>query len=169
MPHSGRYRAPSSASETDSSYDDAREVEGLLSILSPHPTPSHSYAHTPEGQFQPLTIQSMSTPMDTEMPGGMGTSQGKGKSPEPPTNPVGRYFDQTSRGRGEESPILGDSGDPDPGTGTIPVPAPTPIIRSSKKKHIKKLEDFTDVKNWDKFKHQEFLYYEEYEDEFGSS
>ena len=31
----------------------------------------------------------------------------------------------------------------------------------------KKPKDFTDAKNWDKFKRQEFLYYEEYEDKFG--
>ena len=93
-PSRGRYHAPSSASETDSSYDDAREVEGLLSILSPNPSPSNLYAHTPEEWFQSLIVQSMSDPMDTP-------------------------------------------------------------------------KDFTDAKNWDKFKHQEFLYYEEYEDKFG--
>ena len=131
-PARGRYRAPSSAS-SDSSYDDAREVEGLLSITSPHssplnplsvlspnPTPSHPYAHTPEERFQSLTIQSMSTPMETEMPGGMGETHGKGKSPEPPKGSVGRYFDQTSRGRRETSPMPGGSGDPDPGAVITP-------------------------------------------------
>ena len=165
MPRSGRYRTPSSASETDSSYDDAREVEGLLSILSPNPTPSHSYAHTPEGQFQSLNIQSMLTPMDTEMPGGMRESHGKGKSPEPPSGSVGRYFDQTSQGWRETSPVPGGSGDPDPGTGTSPVRPPR--IDPLKKKHIKKPEDFIDAKNWEKFKQQEFLYYKEYFNEFG--
>jgi hypothetical protein len=36
----------------------------------------------------------------------------------------------------------------------------------SKKKHIQKPENFTDPKDWDKFKQQEFLYYKEYEDDF---
>ena len=42
----------------------------------------------------------------------------------------------------------------------------TTPTEKSKKKHIKKLEDFTNAKDWDKFKCQEFLYYKDYEDEF---
>ena len=96
-PHSGRYRAPSSTSETDSSYNDAREVEGLLSVLSPNPSPSNSYAHTPEGQFQSLAVQSMSVPMETEMPGGLEKTHNKGKTPEPPKrNPYEEVFEDTS-------------------------------------------------------------------------
>ena len=55
----------------------------------------------------------------------------------------------------------GGSGTPSQGTRV------TTTAGGSKKKHIKKPEDFTDAKNWDKFKHQEFLYYKEYEEEFG--
>ena len=105
--------------------------------------------------------------METEMPGGMGENRGKGKSPEPPRGSVGRYFDQTSRGRREASPIPGGSGDPDPGAAITPPRTPPLPPRDAKKKHIKKPEDFTDAKNWDKFKRQEFLYYEEYFNEFG--
>jgi hypothetical protein len=50
-----------------------------------------------------------------------------------------------------------------PGTGTDPVvylPAP------SKKRHIRKLENFTNPKDRDKFKRQEFLYYKEFRDDF---
>ena len=109
----------------------------------------------------------MSTPMETEMPGGMGGTGGKGKSPEPPRGSVGRYFDQTSRGRRETSPIPGGSGDPNPGAEITPSRTPSILPRDTKKKHIKKPEDFTDAKNWDKFKRQEFLYFEEYFNEFG--
>ena len=100
--------------------------------------------------------------MGTRMPGEMEERWGKGKSPEPPIDPVGRYFDQASRGRRGESPALGGSGDPPPVTTTTPITSGNP-----KKKHIKQPEDFTDAKNWNKFKRQEFLYYKEYEDEFG--
>ena len=51
---------------------------------------------------------------------------------------------------------------PGPGTGVV---APQ---GSFKKKHIKKPEDFINTKDWDKFKCQEFLYYEEYKDKFTS-
>ena len=101
----------------------------------------------------------MSILMDTGMPGRMEESQGKGKTPEPPTNPASQFFEEH----------LGRRGSPAPGGRDSPGPRTTAAIPTggSKKKHIKKPEDFTDAKNWDKFKHQEFLYHEEYEDEFG--
>ena len=156
MPCTGRYHTPSSASETNSSYDDAREVEGLLSILSPNPSPSNSYAHTPEGQFQALA---MSTSMDTEMPGGIGESSTTRRSPDPPTDPVARYFEEGLGRPRCEPPAPGGSGTPGP-------TAPAVTTGGSTKKHIKKPEDFTDTKDWETFKHQEFLYCEEYRAEF---
>ena len=104
--------------------------------------------------------------MDTEMPGGMGTSQDKGKGPEPPVNPYQEVFDQAAKDR-LKPPAPGGSGDPDPGAGITPPRTPPLPTRDVRKKHIKKPEDFMDTKNWDKFKHQKFLYYEEYFNEFG--
>ena len=65
---------------------------------------------------------------------------------------------EETRNRGNPTP--GGSRIPDPGADT------TTPTGGSKKKHITKLEDFTDTKDWEKFKCQEFLYYMEYEDEF---
>jgi hypothetical protein len=82
----GRYRAPSfSASSQGSSYDDAEEVEDLLSVLSP----AQSHTHTPEGCFESLTAQMMTQMVtmdvkETGMPGGMKSSEGKGKGTEVP-------------------------------------------------------------------------------------
>ena len=55
----------------------------------------------------------------------------------------------------------GGSGGAGPGPGT----GVTTPQRLSKKKHIKKPQDFTDTKDWDNFKQHEFLYYEEYEED----
>ena len=52
------------------------------------------------------------------------------------------------------------------GGGFGPGADTTTAMGGSKKKHIKKPEDFIDAKDWDKFKRQEFLYYEEYENNF---
>ena len=105
----------------------------------------------------------MSVPMETGMPGAMEEDQTKGKGPEPRRqDPSGFFAEALGRGLGRDSPAPGGSGDPGPTAVTA-----TPAVISGKKKHIKKPEDFTDAKNWDKFKRQEFLYYEEYEDEFG--
>jgi hypothetical protein len=102
---------------------------------------------------------------ETGMPGGMKGSEGKGKQPEPPREPSPRrryepgFFSQDF---GEGSGGDGGGG-PNPGTGTAPaVPYQTP----SKKRHIQKPANFIDPKDWDKFRRQEFLYYEEYEDDF---
>ena len=107
----------------------------------------------------------MSVPMETGMPGAMEEDQTKGKGPEPCGQDPSRFFGEALGGAftGEtRPPAPGGSGDPGPAMVTT-----APAAASGKKKHIKKPEDFTDTKNWDKFKRQEFLYYEEYEDEFG--
>ena len=107
----------------------------------------------------------MSVPMETGIPGAMEEDQTKGKDPEPRGQDPSRFFKETlGRAFGEETkpPAPGGSGDPGPAAVTT-----APATMSGKKKHVKKPEDFTDAKNWDKFKRQEFLYYEEYEDEFG--
>ena len=105
----------------------------------------------------------MSVPMETGMPGEMGEDQGKGKDREPRGQDPSRFFAEAlGRDLGPRPPTPGGSGNPGPA-----ATATAPATISGKKKHIKKPEDFTDVKNWDKFKRQEFLYYEEYEDEFG--
>jgi hypothetical protein len=99
---------------------------------------------------------------ETGMPGGMQGSGSKGKGTEVPrSDPIrpGDPFTEGLYGR----PGGGDGGGPNPGTGTAPTvypPAP------SKKRHIQKPADFTDPKDWDRFKGQEFLYYEEYDDDF---
>jgi hypothetical protein len=99
------------------------------------------------------------------MPRGMQHSESKGKGTEVPrgdpirpVDPFGEsFYDRPGRSGG------GGGGGPNPGTGTDPaVYLPTP----SKKRHIQKPENFTDPKDWDKFKRQEFLYYEEYRDDF---
>ena len=103
----------------------------------------------------------MSVPMETGMPGAMEEDQTKGKSPEPRGQDPSQFFRETlGETFGPEPPTPGGSGNP--GLATT-----TQAVAPGKKKHIKKPEDFTDAKNWDKFKRQEFLYYEEYEDEFG--
>ena len=107
----------------------------------------------------------MSTSMDMDMPGGLGTSWDKEKGLEPP-NPYQEAFDQATRDKLKLS-APGGSGGPDPGTGITPPRTPPLPSRDVKKKHIKTPEDFTDAKNWDKFKHQEFLYFKEYFNEFG--
>jgi hypothetical protein len=95
------------------------------------------------------------------MPGGMQCSKGKEKGTEVPqtdpirSDPFGEGF--YNRGGG------GGGGGLNPGTGTAPAVYP---LAPSKKKHIQKPESFTDPKDWDKFKRQEFLYYEEYRDDF---
>jgi hypothetical protein len=98
------------------------------------------------------------------MPGGMQGSTGKGKQPEEtlsgPRHPMG-YKSVFSQGFDHEAGG-GGSGRPNPGTGTAPVVQHAP----SKKRHIQKPENLTDPKDWDKFKRQEFLYYEEYEEDF---
>jgi hypothetical protein len=104
------------------------------------------------------------TTMDIErMPGGMKGSEGKGKQPENPLlRPSGSgeydpFFGPPDYGGGQGG---GGGGGPGPTTGMV---APLP---STKKKHIQKLEDFTNPRIWDKFKRQEFLYVQEYEDNF---
>ena len=105
----------------------------------------------------------MSVPMETGMPGAMEEDQRKGKDPEPRGQNPSRFFEEAlGEAFGPKPPAPGGSGDPGPAAVTT-----APAAISGKKKHIKKPEDFTDAKNWDKFKRQEFLYYEEYEDEFG--
>jgi hypothetical protein len=100
---------------------------------------------------------------ETGMPGGMKSSEGKGKGMEVPRgnpirpDPFGESFYDRPGGSGG-----GGSGGPNPGTGT----APTVYQPPSKKRQIQKPENFTDPKDWDKFKRQEFLYYEEYRDDF---
>ena len=91
------------------------------------------------------------------MPGAMEESQTRRPS-EPLVDRSARFFDET----------LGRINPPVPRGSREPGPAATVTTAAggSKKKHIKKLEDFTNVKDWDKFKRQEFLYYEEYENEF---
>ena len=105
----------------------------------------------------------MLIPMDvSEMPGGMEDPGSKGKSRG---NPSG-YFETilpVDPPR-EERPTSPPALEPRRGTGK----AMTTLMGGSKKKHIKKPEDFINAKDWDKFKHQEFLYYKEYEDEFTS-
>jgi hypothetical protein len=102
---------------------------------------------------------------ETGMPGGMKDSGDKGKQPVPPREPSPKrryepgFFAQDFRERGGG----GSGGGPNPGTGTAPV---VPHQAPSRKRHIQKPEAFTDVKDWDKFKQQEFLYYEEYEEDF---
>ena len=99
--------------------------------------------------------------METGMPGAMEEDQTKGKEPESRGQNPSRFFAEAlGRNLGRDSPVPGGSGDPGPAVTTT-----TPAAVPGKKKHIKKPEDFTDAKNWDKFKRQEFLYYEEYEDE----
>jgi hypothetical protein len=99
---------------------------------------------------------------ETSMPGGMQGSGSKGKETEVPrTSPI-RPADPFAERLYDRSGGSGGGG-PNPGTGTAPAvypPAP------SRKRHIQKPEPFTDVKDWDKFKRQEFLYYEEYEEDF---
>ena len=103
--------------------------------------------------------------METGMPSAMEEDQTKGKDPEPRKPNPSQFFEETlgEAFRGEtRPPTPGGSGDLGPATVMT-----APATASGKKKRIKKPEDFTDAKNWDKFKRQEFLYYEEYEDEFG--
>jgi hypothetical protein len=162
----GRFRAPSFSGSSQSDYSSTEEVEHLLTVLSPH----NSNTHTPEGRFESLTTQ-MTTQMatmdvkETGMPGGMKSSEGKGKQPEPPREPSPKRRHEPSffsQDFGERSGG-GGGGGPNPGAGTAPAvypPAP------SKKRHIQKPANFIDPKDWDKFRRQEFLYYEEYEDDF---
>jgi hypothetical protein len=99
---------------------------------------------------------------ETGMPGGMKGSGDKGKQPREPS-PKWRYESGFfSQDFGERSGG-GGGGGTNPGTGTAPA---VPHQAPSRKRHIQKPEAFTDVKDWDKFKRQEFLYYEEYEEDF---
>ena len=99
--------------------------------------------------------------METGMPGAMEEDQTKGKGPEPRGQDPSQFFGEAlGEAFGPKPPAPGESGDPGPAATTT-----TPAIVSGKKKHIKKPEDFTDAKNWDKFKRQEFLYYEERSEE----
>ena len=104
----------------------------------------------------------MSVPMETGMPGAMEEDQSRGKNPESRGQDPSRFFTEHLDLGGRDPSVPGGSGDPRPAAITT-----APAVASGKKKHIKKPEDFTDAKNWDKFKRQEFLYYEEYEEEFG--
>ena len=76
------------------------------------------------------------------MPGGMEESQDKGKTPEPPRNPYQEAFDEAERAR-TDPPVPGGSESPGP---RITATAP---IGGSRKKHIKKPEDFTNTKDWE--------------------
>jgi hypothetical protein len=99
---------------------------------------------------------------ETGMPGGMKSSVGKGKGTEVPWGDPIRPVDPFGEGL-YGRPGGNGGGGPDPGAGTDPavyLPAP------SKKRHVRGPENFTDPKDWDKFKRQEFLYYEEYRDDF---
>jgi hypothetical protein len=107
------------------------------------------------------------TTMDVKegIPRGMKGSESKGKQPEnPPSGPSSPqgYKSIFSQGFGRSGG--GGSGGPNPGIGTAPAVQQAP----SKKRHIQKPENFTDPKDWDKFKQQEFLYYEEYRDDFNT-
>jgi hypothetical protein len=101
---------------------------------------------------------------ETGMPGGMQSSVGKGKQTENslarPSCPQG-YKSIFSQGYGKGSGG-GGGGGLNPGTGTAPAVQQAP----SKRRHIQKPENFTDPKDWDKFRQHEFLYYEEYEEDF---
>jgi hypothetical protein len=98
---------------------------------------------------------------ETGMPGGIQRSEGKGKGTEVPrtdpirSDPFGESFYDKPKPGGSS----GGSG-PDPTTGMV-IPSP-----ATKKRHIQKPENFTDPRDWDKFKRQEFLYVQEYEDDF---
>jgi hypothetical protein len=99
-----------------------------------------NYTHTPEGHFESLTEQ-MTTQMatmeveETGMPGGMKSSENKGKAKEPPREPSPKerykpgFFSQDFGERGGG----GDGGRPNPGTGTAPAVYPQ---APSKKRHI---------------------------------
>jgi hypothetical protein len=156
----GRYRALSlSASSQGSSYDDAEEVNNLLSVLSPHA----SHTHTPERCCESLTAQMTTMDVEEGMPGGMKGSEGNGKQPEnPPLGPssLGGYdpfFGPSNLGGGNGSHGGGtQTNDWNDGSPTTP----------SQKRHIQKPAEFMDTKNWDKFKRQEFLYAQEYDEDF---
>ena len=117
-PQTGQFQAPSSVLSSDSSFDSAREVEALLSIVSPH----HTQTHMPEGCFQSLTTndRTMSTPMEIgEMPGGMEDSSSKGKVKGDPAG----YFSLIMSGPGTN--MTGQRGG-----GSAPPPAPGPGVNT---------------------------------------
>jgi hypothetical protein len=128
-----------------SSYNNAQEVDNLLRIQSP----AQSQTHTPEGHFETLTAQM--TTMEVEETGmlrGMQGSQGKGKQPEDPIGPSAPKGYQSIFSQGfSKEPGEGGSG-LNPGTES----ALTVHLPPSKKRHIQKLENFTNLKDWDKFK-----------------
>ena len=159
----GQFWVPSeSALSTTSSFQDAQEVEQLLSIVSPQ----HTCAHTPETWFQSLILQIMSTTMDITMLGDTGLSS-KGKQPEHP-KPRGQTRSSSPYHIPFNPPPAGGSSGYRGGWGPNPGSAVRPPSLKPQKKHIKKPEDFVDMNDWDTFKQQEFLYYEEYQSEFSS-
>ena len=99
--------------------------------------------HThPENQFQSLTIQSMSTPMEVgEMSGGMENTKRRqrGRDPSEFFHSIipGPDAGMSEQGRGRSAP-------PPPPEGNTGVGAAT-TLHNSKKKHIRKPKDFTNT------------------------
>lgn len=98
-----------------------------------------------------------------EMPGEMETSGNKGKKRDP-SEAFGAMMFSSGTSTMEQG-----------GGGSAPPPTPGPggntggsvvIPPHNPKKHIKKPEDFTNPKDWDKFERREFLYVTGYEDDF---